>query len=286
MKRLAINVTVCLASCAFGLAAASTLNWIKRPAAIQQVEGRGPAFVPEQTASTVAPARAECEDTEVVFAGGRLRILSDQFQLKSKRLRYKIDVVYPQIDGSDDPHIRRLNQRLEQLVRDQSDWPLRPSRTDLRYYREKWPEAFNEVYIEYEIVLATDSVLSIYFNVESYGIGAANGFQHSFVVNYDLSLGKELKLSDVFTPRSKYLEFVSRYCFDELSKQSGFMFEDALAPHALNFESWNITRDGIRFNFDKCKIFGCADGQHAVEIPFANLKEFLNARALRTFTKQ
>jgi hypothetical protein len=288
MKRLAIKVAVCLASFTFGLAASSFLNWIKRPAATEQpqVAARRPAYVTDQTPPAIVSAPAASRKREAVLAGGRLLILSDQFQLKSQRLRYKIDVEYPQILGSDELHIRRLNQRLEQLVRSQSDWPMHPSKADLRYYREKWPEAFNEVYIDYDIVMATDSLLSIYFSVESYGIGAANAFQHSFVVNYDFTLRKEVKLSDIFSPRSKYLEFVSRYCFNELSKQSNFMIEYALDPRATNFESWNITHDGIRFNFDKCKVFSCADGQHAVEISFADLKEMLSKHALRTFTKQ
>jgi hypothetical protein len=67
---------------------------------------------------------------------------------------------------------------------------------------------------------------------------------------------------------------------DELSNgrqhKSEFMWKEALAPVAENFESWNITRDGIRFNFDACKVFSCAGGEKAIEIPFSALEDILD----------
>jgi hypothetical protein len=218
---------------------------------------------------------------EVVFGGGRLRIVPDVVQLKSERLRYEIDVSYPQIVGSEDLHIRKLNQHIKELATEQYQWPLNPAKADLRYYREKWPEAFNSVDLDYEIRLATDSFLSIYFIGYSYGIGAAHSVQYSFVINYDLVLRKQLKLSDLFKRHSKYLEFISHYCIDELSKRLKFMFEEALTPMAEHFASWNITRDGIRFDFDACRVFGCAGGEQAVEIPFTALEQLLDWQALK-----
>jgi hypothetical protein len=120
--------------------------------------------------------------------------------------------------------------------------------------------------------------LSIYFVGYSYGIGAGHSVQYSFVVNYDLSLKRELKLSDIFQRRSKYVEYISRYCRNELSRKSEFLFTEALAPKAKNFKSWNISSEGIRFNFDACTVFACSEGEQTVVIPFADLKPFLNRR--------
>jgi peptidoglycan-N-acetylmuramic acid deacetylase PdaC-like protein len=167
-------------------------------------------------------------------------------QLKSERLRYKIDVSYPQIVGTEDLHIRKLNQHIQGLVTEQYQRPLNPSKADLRYYREKWPDVFNSVDLDYEIRLAIDSLLSIYFTSYSYGIGAAHSVQYSFVMNYDLSSRKQLKLSDLFKRHSKYLEFISRYCIGKLSKGPDYVldsvFQESL-PLSKNFESWNITPD-------------------------------------------
>jgi hypothetical protein len=185
-------------------------------------------------------------------------------------------VTYPQIAGSNSLYIRKLNQHMQELVANEYQWPLNPSKADLKYYREKWPAVFNSVDLDYQIRSANDSVLSIYFEGYSYGIGAAHSVQYSFSLNYDLTLRRELKLHDLFEPHSKYLEFISRYCLTELSKKQEALFEDALKPKAKNFASWNITHEGIRFNFDECKVFGCASDEQVVVIPFSALKPFLN----------
>ncbi|HEY9501100.1 MAG TPA: DUF3298 domain-containing protein, partial [Pyrinomonadaceae bacterium] len=146
-----------------------------------------------------------------------------------------------------------------------------PSNKDLQSFREVHPEAFNSLDLDYQVVLATDSLLSIYFNGYSYGLGAAHTVQYSFVINYDLVAHEELGLARLFKPGSKYLEFISRYCRNRLSIAADRGLEFRKDP-----ESWNITRDGIRFNFDACELSGCADGQQEVEIPFTDLKEILN----------
>lgn len=229
------------------------------------------------TAPVVAAPRPS-PSHEAVFGEGKLKIVPHNVQRKSGRLRYEIDVTYPQIDGSDSLNIRKLNQHIRKLVTDEYQWPLNPSKADLKYYREKWPEVLNSVDLDYDIRSASDSVLSIYFEGYSYGIGAAHSVQYSFSLNYDLALRRELKLGDLFDSRSKYLEFISRYCVTELSKKSAGLFEDALKPNAENFKSWNITHEGIRFNFDECLVFGCASDEQVVVIPFSALKPLLKRR--------
>ena len=240
--------------------------------ALKQSEPEPNITTPTVAVPTTSP------NHEAVFGDGKLSIVPKHVERKSERLRYEVDVSYPQIVGSNNPYIRKLNQRIQRLVTDQYQWPLNPSKTDLRYYRAKWPGVFNSVDIDYDIRSVNDSLLSIYFEGYSYGIGAAHSVQYSYSLNYDLALRKELKLDDLFEPRSKYLEFISRYCIAELSKKPDPLFEDALKPKAENFESWNITRDGITFNFDACKLSGCASGKQVVVIPFDDLRQLLNPR--------
>jgi hypothetical protein len=285
MNRIVVYLASILLTFTFGVAASSFWNWNKYPFNNQQprvnVLQRSPPNQTDSAASTVISVPPATLNREVVFGGGRLRIVPDEVHRKSARLRYEIDVSYPQIVGSEDLHIRKLNQHIKELATEQYQWPLNPSKVDLRYYREKWPKVFNSVDLDYEIRLATDTVLSICFVGYSYGIGAAHSVQYSFVINYDLVLRKQLNLSDLFKRHSKYLAFISHYCIDELSKRSEFMFEEAVTPKAENFESWNITRDGIRFDFDACRVFGCAGGEQAVEIPFTALEQLLDWQALK-----
>lgn len=53
------------------------------------------------------------------------------------------------------------------------------------------------------------------------------------------------------------------------------------APETETFENWNVTRDGIIFNFDACNVLSCADGEQRVEIPFDELKPWLNSNRLQ-----
>jgi hypothetical protein len=210
--------------------------------------------------------------------------VSEQVQLKSERLRYEIDVRYPQIVGIDSSHVRELNEHIKRLAIEEYQWPLNPSKSDLRYYREKWPDVFNSVDLDYRIISANDVFLSIYFCGYSYGIGAAHSVQFSFVVNYDLTLQKGIELSDIFQRRSEYLRFISKYCANEFSKKSRFNIE--LAARSGDFKSWNITHDGIRFNFDACNVLSCAEGEQTIDISFTDLKRFLRPDALNTLTTQ
>lgn len=272
MKYFVIKLTLSVLAFACGLSVA--LIWQRKTTVeIEQRNVCKPSTTPP--APTDIPAPEPTPDREIVFGRGRLRIVTEEVKLKSERRRYEIDVSYPQIVGSEARHIRKLNQRIKQLATKQYEGLLTPSKEDLRYYREFHPEVFNSLDFDYQVVLATDSLLSIYLNGYSYGIGAAHSVQYSFVVNYDLTARKEWRLARLFKPESKYLEFISRYCRNRLPIAANSGLEFRKDP-----ENWNITRDGIRFNFDACELSGCADGQQEVEIPFTDLKEILNTEMI------
>ena len=179
---------------------------------------------------------------------------------------------YPQIEGTNNRPILNLNRQIKDLVTRTYRWPLsRPTKKDLLYY-SKWPKVFNTVNLEYDIVLADDRLLSIYFMAYQYGIGAAHSVHQSFTVNYDFESHRRLVLVDLFKPGAKFLQIISQRCIENLSKDAPYLKEDSyfsegLRPKARNFESWNITRRGVRINFDACKVNGCASGDLIVEIP-------------------
>jgi len=215
------------------------------------------------------PPPPKVPESKFVFETGQLKIVPGEVRLRSDRLRYEIDARYPQITSPKEPYIKKLNQRIKRLAVDHYQWMLKPSKEDLRQYKKTFPDVFNSAQVDYEIVLANDSFLSIYLNSFDYGIGAAHSVQMSYVMNYDLKFHRELKLADVFNPHTKYLEFIADYCTREIK------LIEPLAPKAKTFPSWNLTRDGIRFNFDACSLTGCADGARQVTIPSSVLKPFL-----------
>ena len=241
-------------------------NAVQQPGRIQS---------PETPLAVITPT-----PEQEVSLGEELKIVPVSIAKKNESRRYQIDVVYPQIEGSKNPGILRLNRRIKDLVAKQYQWLIQPTKEDRRHY-EKWPGVFNSVDLHYEVVLATDHLLSIYFEEYSYGIGAAHSVQQSFTVNFDLSSAKPVQLAALFRPNAKHLQFISDYCIRELSRDDQYamadpLLKEELAPKLKNYESWNITKKGIRFNFDACKIDGCAAGKKEVEIEFSALKEKLN----------
>jgi hypothetical protein len=286
MKRIAVYLTICHLAFTCGVAAASFWNRIKVKPRNEQIHlnvlEQAPASPRPYPPPPVNSIPAIEPHYEAVFGDDGLRIVAHQRRLKSAQLRYEIDVSYPEIVGTNDPELRKLNQRMKRLATEQYQWLMNPLRGDLQHYKETFPDVFNSMSFDYEISLATDPLLSIYFVGYSYGIGAAHSVQYSFTVNYDLTLRKELQLSDIFKPGSRYLEIIDRYCREELSKRlGGNIF---LSPGMRNFKSWNITPVGIRFNFDACTIRACADGNQTVEIPFSYLEPWLNSRMLSCHT--
>lgn len=230
-----------------------------------------------QKENSPSPSTAATPTPELNVAFGKgLRVTPKEIKLESRRLRYKIDVTYPQIEGSKSPQILNLNRRIKGLVEEQYGWALYPSKEDAHVYAIH-PDDFNTVELTYEVPLATDKLLSIYLDGYSYGIGAAHSVQHSFTFNYDLKKGKLLKLSDIFKADTDYLQLISRYCTNDLTKRHGeTFFRDALSPKAKNYQSWNVTDEGLKINFDACSVLACAEGQQTTVIPFAALKEVLN----------
>jgi hypothetical protein len=126
--------------------------------------------------------------------------------------------------------------------------------------------------MEYDVVLATNRVLSIDLIAYHYGIGAAHSVHDSFAVNYDFKSRRLLTLAALFKPGAKYLQIISQRCIDELSKTNPYTktdrtVRDVLAPKSQNFNSWNLTTQGLRINFDACRVDSCAAGDISVEIP-------------------
>lgn len=174
--------------------------------------------------------------------GNGLKLVSRNITLEDELRRYKIYVNYPQIEGVTTSASLQLNRRIKDLVTKQYAWPLiRPTKDELRYYA-KWPGVYNSVDLDYQVVLANENVLSIYFEAYSYGIGAAHSVEQSFTINFDMKYGRLLTLASLFKPGTRYLQVISDYCIEELSKDhqwaiSDPLFRKELAPKVENYQA-------------------------------------------------
>ena len=223
---------------------------------------------------------------EPIFLTGNVDVVNKQIKESNKKLMYEIAANYPQITGSSNPNVEKLNQVLQAFVTKQvatfrKEMAPKPD-------EEPRPEGSmgSDINVVYTIALAQDDLVSIEFAVGSYYQGAAHPNSYTEVVNYDLKNGKQLKLADVFKTGSKYLQVLSTYCIDDLKKQakqkgSGSMLEDAsikegAGPTSKNYESWTITKKGLGINFDSYQVGPYAAGPQFVMVPYSAIKEHVN----------
>jgi hypothetical protein len=227
----------------------------------------------------------------IEFSNG-VEIVSRQIREKNKKLRYEVDVQYPQLSGSVDPNFEKFNQTVRSLITkkvNEFKKEMTPTAED-----EPTPDAADEtpteslgsdITIGYEVALAKDDLIGIEFTVSSYSAGAAHPNSYTEVVNFDLKNGKAIKLADLFLPGSKYLQTLSAYCIQALKKQAKEQGADAIvdddwikkgaAPELTNYDNWTITKKGLGITFDPYSVGSYAAGPQHVLAPYSALKEII-----------
>jgi hypothetical protein len=187
---------------------------------------------------------------------------------------YSISAQTPQLTGSGDPRVLAFNQRLNDLVSGEVDafrqsfqeLPLTPNSNG----------SFLEV--TYTTVSQVGDLWSFKFDFSFYADSAAHPGLNSRTLNYDLSQGRELSLSDLFVPDSDFLEKIAEYCLNELSKQpyADAVFLEGAQPTPENYRNWNIEPGGIMITFDAYQVAPGASGPQEIVVPYAELSSILN----------
>ena len=221
---------------------------------------------------------------EPIALSGEVELVTKQIKETNKKLMYEIAAQYPQFTGGSNPNFEKFNQAVRgPVTREVAEFKkaMQPEEGE-----PPRPEGSmgSDLSIGYEIGLAQDDLVSVQFDIGSYFQGSAHPNSHTQVVNYDLRNGRQLKLSDLFKPDSKFLQAIATYVIADLKKQSkekGTQLDDAqiqegAAPSAKNYQSWKITRKGLGIHFDPYQVGPYAAGPHYVLVPYANLKDVIN----------
>jgi hypothetical protein len=226
----------------------------------------------------------------IEFSHG-VEIVARQIEEKNKKLKYEIDVEYPQLTGSVDPNFEKFSQTVRSLITKKvADFKkeMTPSADEPAPGEANETEAESlgsDINISYTVVLAKDNLISIEFTVSSYSAGAAHPNSYTEVVNFDLQNGKLLKLADLFLPGSKYLQSLATYCIQALKKQAKEQGADAMldddwiqkgaAPELTNYDNWTITKKELGITFDPYQVGPYAAGPQHVLVPYSALKEII-----------
>jgi len=216
---------------------------------------------------------------EPISFTGDADLVSKQVKESNKKLMYEISAQYPQLSGGNNPNFEKFNQVARGLVTKEVAGfkkAMTPEESE-----EPPPEGSmgSDLTISYEVALAQDDVISIKYLVGSYYQGAAHPNTGSQVINFDLRNGKQLKLSDLFKPGSKYLPAIAGYCTAELKKNKDLpadQIDSGASASAKNYQSWTITRRGLGITFDAYQVAAYAAGPQYVVVPYSSLKDVIN----------
>ena len=209
--------------------------------------------------------------------GAAIKFVSSQIREVNRRKRFTIKARYPQAVGAGrDPRQAKLNQELRKFI----DKEVNKFRENAGPPEARTFSSGSAFESKYSVTHAEGGLISIAFLIETYYEGAVHGSYNTIVFNYALTSGKLLKLADLFKPGSNYLKPISDYAIVSLRKEKEGVPDsdwiDGAAPKEENYQSWNITRAGLKINFDPYQVGPYAEGPHEVLIPYSVLKDIIN----------
>jgi len=188
-----------------------------------------------------------------------------------------IDISYPEIPGEE-----TVNQIIKQEMQDIA--------AEFKDNVEQWgdvfiPEgAYSAIVINYQPKLLNKELASIYFTISESMAGAAHPNSYNYSLNFDLETNKKIELNDLFnTQEQVYLARLSKLVLANLKAQfikrdmdpEGPTLQTGTEPKKENFGDFNITGEGIVFNFSPYQVAAYAAGQFFVLIPFEDLEDII-----------
>jgi Protein of unknown function (DUF3298)/HNH endonuclease len=143
----------------------------------------------------------------------------------------------------------------------------------------------NTTSASFDIVRNDSTVLSIKYSVSVYHCGAAHGHGRTVPRSYIKHPLYRFHLQNIFEPGSNYLEFLSRYCREFLLRSDERRNEDWVTrgtrADLKNYKAFNVARSGLRITFDEYQVDCFAVGPQVVDVPYEELKPYLNLRMPR-----
>jgi len=140
------------------------------------------------------------EDMREIISHSTYEIDSTEFVNLNEEKEINIRIIFPQVIDMNDLHIQnKINEQIEEAA-------LKP----YKFYQEyifadgtEWSFDGTEWLIEYSIVFATDTILSIKFKGYAYSQGNASGVNWVYAVNIDIANGNVITSDELFSDSFK-----------------------------------------------------------------------------------
>jgi hypothetical protein len=222
------------------------------------------ALVPKTTPAPLPPTTtAPAQNQSFVISSRNVSETGDNPE-------YTLNAQIPVILENADPRALAFNDQIQTLVQREID-AFKRNLSTLSPDPSFEASSFD---VSFEVLLQTQELASIKFDLSGYASGAAHPYHYSVTVNYNLEQGRQLSLEELFLSGSKYLETIANLCKVELSRRDiDFdMFAEGAAPTPENYRNWNITTDGLMITFDEYQVAAYAAGPQVVVVPYDELQ--------------
>jgi hypothetical protein len=143
------------------------------------------------------------------------------------------------------------------------------------------------VHADYNVLLATDDLVSVEIAYDSYAGGAHPNSGYD-AVTYDLRADRELKLEDIFKPDSAYAKAVAAYCDKDIRRRAGELeaqtakeehrkaepqTDAPVLPEQLEeISTFALTPKGVMIYYDLAHVVAVFDRNF---VPYSAVKNFL-----------
>ncbi|HZK39826.1 MAG TPA: polysaccharide deacetylase family protein [Clostridia bacterium] len=148
-----------------------------------------------------------------------------------------------------------------------------------------------ELSIDYEAFSAPNNMISISFDIVENSSYLAHPDSRIVTKVYDLTGDREVELGNIMN--GEYLKHIARisenYFTGNETYKDGIdasLFNEGVAPSAANYSKFILKEDKIVFIFARYQLFSGNFGAPSVEIPYADLKDYIKPELFPIFTKQ
>jgi len=208
-------------------------------------------------------------------------IKTENITEENNEKRYGINIDLAVVENIDNPEKANafIKNKVDEIVN-----KFKENIDDWEVSSDLDSEMKSGLWIKFEEHLLTKDYVSLRLTVSEYLIGVAHPNNYSFPLNYNLKELDGIKLDDIFNVnQEEYLSRISKLALIDLEDQfkaldidpDTIMFKSGVEPKIENFSNFNLTKNGIIFNFDQYQIAPYAAGEFHVIIPYEELTDIV-----------
>ncbi len=216
----------------------------------------------------------------------KLNITSHTIKDTSSVKKYEITANYPQIDFGPDALMgvrgiaSDINIEIDSLIARIID----PFKNESTADNPQCPQDLNILEMNYTTAYKNNSYLSFMFETYISPRCAAHPMTYRNSFNYSYTNKGLLTIDSLFTPGSEWLNYISKYCINELktrAKKDGLENNDesinsGASAKAENFSTFTVNDHTLDIYFNLYQVGPYVWGFQTVSIPWKNLKKMLD----------